>query len=163
MLKKIFSISGKPGLYKLMSQTKTMFIVESLTNHKRLPVYMRDRITTLSDITIFTDTDNLPLQKAFRLIWEKQNGAPLDLDRLAATPEMLKTWFAEIIPDFDKERVYPSDIKKIITWYNLLIHDGLTRFEEEDPAQEEPSPQEKAQPEATTAPETEDTSKTTEQ
>jgi hypothetical protein len=136
MLKKIISVSGKPGLFKLISQTKNLFVAESLIDHKRIPVYMRDKVTPLDDIAVFTEDDDIPLRKVLQLIREKQNETPLDFDPVAATPEALKTWFADILPQFDKKRVYPSDIKKIATWYNLLLHEGLTHFEEEEEEKE---------------------------
>ncbi|MDR2683384.1 MAG: DUF5606 domain-containing protein [Dysgonamonadaceae bacterium] len=136
MLKEILSVSGKPGLYKLISQGKSMFVVESLIDHKRGPVYMRDKVVSLGDISIYTETEDIPLRKVLQKIKEKQNGEAIDRNPATMTPEELKSWFAEILPDFDKGRVYPSDIKKAMSWYNLLIKEGLTDFEEDEPADE---------------------------
>jgi hypothetical protein len=130
MLKEILSVSGKPGLFKLISQGKNMFIAESLIDHKRIPVYMRDKVVALSDISIYTESEEIKLGKVLQQIKEKENGQAIDFDPAAITPEELKSWFATILPDFDKQRVYPSDIKKIMLWYNLLMRENLTDFVE---------------------------------
>ena len=132
MLKEILSVSGKPGLFKLISQGKNMFIAESLIDHKRIPVYMRDKVVSLGDISIYTESEEMPLRKILQLIKEKENGQTIDFDPATITPEELKSWFATILPDFDKQRVYPSDIKKIKLWYNLLVRENLTDFVESE-------------------------------
>lgn len=127
MLKEILSISGKPGLYKLISQGKNMFITESLIDQKRIPVYAKDKAVSLGDIAIYTEDEEVPLIDIFRTIQEKANGEKLDLSQ-TTQPDQLRNYFAEILPEFDRERVYPSDIKKIMNWYNLLINAGITEF-----------------------------------
>jgi hypothetical protein len=129
MLKEILSVSGKPGLYKLISQGKNMFIAESLIEKKRLPVYSSDKVVSLGDIAIYTDNEEVPLANIFNTIKAKENGEKINRDP-SAKPDELRDYFAEILPNFDRERVYPSDIKKMISWYNILIDAGLTQFEE---------------------------------
>jgi hypothetical protein len=131
MLKKILSVSGKPGLFKLISQGKNMFIVESLIDHKRIPVYMRDKVVSLKDISIYTDEKELPLRVALNKIKEKEQEQAIDFNP-SAKPEELRAYFETILPNFDKSRVYPSDIKKIMSWYNLLLKEGITDFGNEE-------------------------------
>jgi hypothetical protein len=141
MLKKILSVSGKPGLFQLISQGKNMFIAESLIDHKRIPVYLRDKAVSLNDISIYTDEEDMPLPEVLEKIKEKENGKAIDFDAKTITPDALRTYFESVLPNFDKERVYPTDIKKLMTWYNLLLQNGMTDFkfeeEQEEEAQEE--------------------------
>lgn len=136
MLKTILSISGKPGLFKLVSHGKNMLIVESLADQKRVPAYAKDKVISLGDIAIYTDEAEVPLHEVLTGVKEKENGEKASIST-SAKPEELRTYFAEILPNFDRERVYPSDIKKLITWYNLLISAGITDFTPEEPATEE--------------------------
>lgn len=130
MLKKILSISGKPGLYELVSQGKNMLIVESLSEKKRLPAYANEKIISLADIAIFTDEDEVPLKTVFNSIKTKESGKEASISP-KSKPEELREYFATILPNFDRNRVYPSDIKKVITWYNLLVAAGKDDFSEE--------------------------------
>ena len=134
MLKTILSISGKSGLYKLVSQGKNMLIVESLTDKKRMPAYGTDKMISLGDIAMYTDEDDVPLQEVFLSIKKKENGQPIALDIKNATPDELRQYMGEVLPNFDRDRVHLSDIKKLIAWYNLLVANNLTDFE---PAEEE--------------------------
>ncbi len=134
MLKTILSISGKSGLYKLVSQGKNMLIVESLTDKKRMPAYGTDKMISLGDIAMYTDEDDVPLQEVFLSIKKKENGQPIALDIKTATPDELRQYMGEVLPTFDRDRVHLSDIKKLIAWYNLLVANNLTDFE---PAEEE--------------------------
>ena len=134
MLKTILSISGKSGLYKLVSQGKNMLIVESLADKKRMPAYGTDKMISLGDIAMYTDEDDVPLQEVFLSIKKKENGQPIALDIKTATPEELRQYMGEVLPNFDRDRVHLSDIKKLIAWYNLLVANNLTDFE---PAEEE--------------------------
>ena len=143
MLKEILSVSGKSGLFKLISQGKNMFVAESLIDHKRIPVYVRDKVVSLGDISIYTDTEEIPLGKVLHRIKEKENGQAIDFNPANITSEELKTWFATILPDFDKQRVYPSDIRKIMLWYNLLTKENMTDFFEEEAKEEEAEEDEK--------------------
>jgi len=141
MLKKILSVSGKPGLYKLISQGKNLLIAESLTDGKRIPVYMHEKVVSLSDIAIYTtDNKDLPLKTVLKNIWEKEQGKVIDFDK-SISPINLKKYFVTILPNFDQDRVYSSDIRKIMTWYNILVTVGQTDFltetEEEAPKEDD--------------------------
>ena len=137
MLKAILSISGKPGLYKLISSGKNMLIVESVDEtKKRIPAYARDRIISLGDIAMFTDAEDVPLSDIFESMKAKENGAVCPVDVKKASSKELFDYFAQILPNYDQDRVHASDIKKLITWYNILINNGITEFKEENPAEE---------------------------
>jgi Lhr-like helicase len=132
MLKTILSISGKPGLYKLISQGKNMLIVEAVsTEKKRFPAYTHEKITALSDIAIYIENGEVPLKEVLTSIKEKENGAAIPFDIKKATPDELGTYMREVLPNFDKERVRISDIKKLFAWYNILIANGITDFKTE--------------------------------
>ena len=135
MLKTILSISGKPGLYKLISQGKNMLIVESLVDKKRTPVYGKEKVISLGDIAMYTDTDDVPLADVLTAMKEKENGKVVSLDLKVVTSTQLRDYLATVLPSFDRDRVYPSDIKKLIAWYNLLITSGMTDFKEETDAE----------------------------
>ena len=137
MLKTILSISGKPGLFKLISQAKNMLIVESLQTGKRQPAYAHEKIISLGDIAIFTDEEDVPLSEVLNAIKEKENGAKVILDIKKDDNETLRAYLAEVLPNFDRERVYPTDIKKLISWYNLLVETGNTDFVEEEKTQKD--------------------------
>lgn len=153
MLKKILSISGRPGLFKLVSQGKNMYIVESITDGKRIPTYPRDKVVSLGDIAIYTSDEEVPLSEVLNTVKEKENGGKCVLSN--TQPDTLKKYFSEILPDFDRERVYPSDIKKLISWYNMLIEADMSDFKavekeeteekEEKPAEEKEVKAEKAE------------------
>jgi len=146
MLKKILSISGRPGLFKLISQGKNMYIVESIADGKRIPTYARDKVVSLGDIAIYTVEEEIPLADVLKTIKEKENGQKVILTN--TQPDQLKKYFAEILPDFDRERVYPSDIKKLINWYNLLVEADITDFsKEEQEVQEQEEKEEKEEKE----------------
>ena len=138
MLKTILSISGKPGLYKMVSQAKNMLIVESLQTGKRQPAYAHEKIISLGDIAIFTDEDDVPLGEVLESIKKKENGGKVSLDIKKADSETLRAYLADVLPNFDRERVYVTDIKKLISWYNLLVETGNTDFVEEKKAEVEP-------------------------
>ena len=125
----VISISGKPGLFKVVAQGKNNIIVESLIDNKRSPAYSTDRISALEDISIYTIEDDFPLKDVFTLIFKKENGeaAPSHKESLAT----LEKYLSDILPTYDSERVYPSDIKKLFQWYNLLQKAGILKLEEE--------------------------------
>ncbi len=127
MLETILSISGKPGLYKIVSQGKNMIIVESLLNGKRGPAYAHEKIISLSDIAIFTEDGEKPLFEVLDSIKTKENGQKSSVDPKSEA-KILKEYLAEVLPNFDRERVYPTDIKKMLTWYNLLVETGNADF-----------------------------------
>ena len=129
MLKTILSISGKPGLYKLVSRGKNVLIVESLIDKKRTPAYGKEKIVSLGDIAMYTDADDVPLREILASMKKKENGAAVALDIKKASPEELRAYMAAVLPNFDRDRVHVSDIKKLISWYNLLMANGLTDFE----------------------------------
>lgn len=142
MLKTILSIAGKPGLYRLVSHGKNMLIVESLTDKKRIPAYAKDKVISLGDIAMYTDAEEVPLHEVLTNLKNKENGAKASIST-SAKPEELRKFFAEVLPNFDRERVYPSDIKKLISWYNLLIEADITDFTpEEEPETTEETSQE---------------------
>ena len=141
MLKTILSISGKPGLYRLVSRGKNMLIVESVADKKRLPAYGNEKIISLGDIAMYTDGDDVPLQLVLQAMKTKENGAVAALDVKKASAKELGAYLAEVLPNYDRDRVHVSDIKKLISWYNLLVNAGLTDFEEE--AAEEDAAEEK--------------------
>lgn len=130
MLKKILSISGKSGLYKLISYGKNMLIVEGLNDGKRFPAYSHDKIISLGDIAIYTYDEEIALNVVMQSIYDKNEGKVIDAKKYT-DKNSLFDFFKEILPDFDQERVYPNDIKKIISWYNILIGAGFTSFKEE--------------------------------
>lgn len=134
MLKTILSVSGKPGLYRLVSNGKNLVIVESLQDNKKMPIHARDKVVSLGDISIYTQEDEVPLRDVLKSIKTKEDGAKAST-LPSAKPEDLKKYLETVLPTFDKERVYPADIKKMLTWYNLLI-DANVNFEEE-PKEEE--------------------------
>lgn len=127
-LSKILSISGKNGLYKLITQGKNNFIVESLEDGKRIPAFSHDGISTLDNISIFTEDEDIALGKVFQEIFKKENGAqtPAILNDNAK----LKKYFEEVLPNYDKDRVYVSNIKKVLVWYNILATHNLIDLEE---------------------------------
>jgi hypothetical protein len=113
MLKEMLSISGKPGLFKLISKGKNIFIAESLIDQTRIPVYSRDKVVALGDITMYTNDGDARLSQILQSIKQKENGGEIPISPSAA-PDELRAYFSEILPDFDRDRVYPSDIKKVI-------------------------------------------------
>lgn len=130
MLDKILSISGKPGLYKLISGTQKMIIVESLADKKRMPAYSNEKVISLNDIAIYTDEEEIPLRMVFEMIKTKEDGNEIKLDAKTASPEELRNYLTSLLPNFDKERVHNSDIKKLILWYNILTNSGENDFSE---------------------------------
>ena len=127
MLKEILSVSGKPGLFKMVSEGKNMYVVESLLDGKRIPVYARDKVVSLGDIAVYTETEELPLATVFNNIKIKESGAAIDIKSSIQPPE-LRAYFEQILPEYDKDKVYPSDMKKIMNWYNILLNAGITDF-----------------------------------
>ena len=132
MLKEILAVSGKPGLYKLVSRGNNLLIVESLIDKKRIPAYARDKVISLSDVSIYTDEDEVSISKVLIAIKEKESGKNISIDLSKANADELRAYLAEVLPNFDRERVYPSDIKKLLKWYDLLIANGITDFSEKE-------------------------------
>lgn len=126
MIKTILSISGRPGLCKLVNRGKNMLIVESLLNGKRFPAYSHDKVVSLGDISIYTEDDDIPLTDVFESIKEKCGIKEINVKSLDDAG--VRKLFAEVLPTFDQERVYTNDIRKVFTWYNQLIAAGITEF-----------------------------------
>lgn len=135
-LSKIMSISGKPGLFKMVGQTKSGAIVESIIDQKRFPVFPHDKISSLEEISIFTNDEDMPLKEVLKKIFEKENGGAA-IDPKSGNDAIWK-YFEEALPEFDKDRVHVSDIRKVLNWYNLLVEKELLDFSEvEEEKQEE--------------------------
>jgi len=134
VLKDILAISGESGLFKFIAQGKNAIIVEHIETGKRSSAFSSAKVSSLEDISVFTETEDLPLGKVFDKIYEKESGGPA-IDSKAET-EKLKKYFEEIIPDYSREKVYASDIKKIFLWYNLLQKKELFVKEEPEKAAE---------------------------
>jgi hypothetical protein len=132
MLKNILSITGKPGLYKLVSQGNNMLIVESLVDGKRMPTYARDKIVSLGEISMYTMGDDIAHSEVLTKLGEKEGLKPAAIDPKKADNDQLRDFFAEVLPEFDRDRVYPSDIRKLIQWYNILVGAGITDFSVEE-------------------------------
>ena len=149
MLKKILSISGRPGLYKLVSYGKNMLLVEGLTDGHRFPVHSRERVMSLGDISIFTTGEDLPLSQVLENVGKKYENKAVDA-KAFTTPDQLHEFMNGVLENWDDERVHNSDIKKIISWYNILIGAGITDFSiQEEETEEEAQPEEnKQEPEA---------------
>lgn len=132
MKQTILAISGKPGLYKLVSRAKNSLIVESLDGTgKRIPAFGTDRITSLADIAMFTETEDVPLMKVLASLRDLEKGKASSLNYKKASSVELSDYFTQVLPEWDHERVHSSDIKKLIQWYNILVKAGITDFEEE--------------------------------
>jgi len=137
----ILSISGKPGLVRLVSQGRGNLIVESIdSGRKRFPVGVRDRVTSLNDVSMYTDEADVPLMEVFESIRVKENGAPVAIDLKKAKSEELQEFMAAVLPNYDRDRVYLTDMKKLIQWYNILVNNGYDKFAE--PANTETTPEE---------------------
>lgn len=131
MLETILAISGKPGLYKLVSRGNRSLIVETLdAEKKRMPAFAADKVISLADIAMYTDAGEVPLREVLNSVKAKENGVVSTFDYKKASRNELEAYFAEILPNFDRERVYAADIKKLVSWYNILIQNGITDFDE---------------------------------
>lgn len=134
----ILAISGKPGLYRLISQGRGMLIVETVgADKKRLPAGARDRVTSLNDVSMYTNEDDKPLMEIFQSIADKENGQPTSIDYKKASKQELADFMDSVLPDYDRDRVHDSDIKKLIQWYNILVNGGYTKFVDESEATSE--------------------------
>ena len=138
-LSKIVSISGKPGLYMVKSQAIGRIIVESLVDGKCIPAFARDRMSSLEEISIFSTGEDCPLKEVFKMINEKM-GDKVDFDYKKASADELREKFAYVMPEYDEEAVYPSDMKKVFAWYQMLMDRGLLNFDEEEAKEEAAQP-----------------------
>jgi len=125
-LEKILSISGKPGLYKMTKQTRSGFLAESLLDQKKISVSSRHNVSLLTEIAIYTLTQEVPLREIFEKIATKEDGKQTISHKVPKVE--LEEFFFGVLPDYDEDRVYPSDIKKVVQWYNLLVKNGFTDF-----------------------------------
>lgn len=126
MLKGILAISGQPGLSKLIAEAKNSIIVESLLTGKRMPVYSTSKVSALSDIAIFTESGEVNLQEVLKSIDEREGHQPVEVKE-----SDIKAYFEQVLPDYDRNRVYVSDMKKVIQWYNILLKHDLLNFDAE--------------------------------
>ena len=138
MLKGILSVSGQSGLFKLVAESKNNIIVESLETFKRMPVHSTSKVSALEDIAIYTENGDVPLKDIFKAIFEKENGGPAISPKASANE--LKIYFEKVVPEYDKDRVYISDIKKVLLWYNTLQNKDLLDFSEEEKDKEVDNP-----------------------
>ena len=131
MLRTILSISGKPGLYKLISRGKNMLIVEALdATKKRQPEHGTDKVISLGDIAMYTDDEEVPLRQVFANVKAKEEGKPATIDPKKASANELHEYMAAVLPNYDRDRVYNNDIKKLISWYNILVNNNMADFED---------------------------------
>lgn len=130
MQKTILAIAGKPGLYKLISRGNRSLVVESIEPpHRRMPAFASDKVISLADIAMYTDNEEVPLADVLQSLKDHEGGKACSLDYKKASKEQLFDFFAEILPNFDRDRVYPTDVKKLIQWYDLLVKNGEDDFE----------------------------------
>jgi len=145
MLKGILAVSGQSGLFKLVAESKNNIIVESLETKKRIPVYSSSKVSALEDIAIYTETGDVPLKEIFKLISDKEEGGSAISHKSSGNE--LKTYFEEVVPEYDKDRVYVSDIKKVILWYNTLLDKEMLDFSEPEEENKESDTSEEQIPE----------------
>ena len=147
MQQTILSIAGKPGLYKLVSRGKNNLIVEALdATHRRMPAFATDRITSLNDIAMFTETDDIPLMDVLESMKTLEEGRKCSVNEKKASGKELQDYFTKVLPEWDRDRVQNSHIKKLITWYNILIENGITDFKDaEEEEEQEPEQEAKAE------------------
>lgn len=141
MLRTILSITGKPGLFKIVTQGKNMLLIEDLQSKKRMPAHSRDKIISLGDIAMYTISDEIPLGEVLDKLYAYTEGKDVDVKSLIEKEE-LRSYFENVLPEFDQDRVYDNDIKKLFTWYNILINAGFSKFTEEPQSEETNSEEE---------------------
>lgn len=134
MLKGILSVSGQSGLFKMVAESKNNIIIESLETFKRMPVHSTSKVSALEDIAIYTENGDVPLKDIFKAISENENGRPALSPKASANE--LKAYFEKVVPEYDKDRVYISDIKKVLLWYNTLQSKNLLDFTEKEEKKE---------------------------
>ncbi len=130
-MERILSISKKPGLYRMVNRGKSVLVVEAIGgNGRRMPAFASDKIISLNDITIYTNEGDVALWQVFKAIGEKENNAKASIDFRKASTTAMKSYFAEVLPAYDRDRVHDSDMRRIMLWYDTLIDAGYTDFEE---------------------------------
>ena len=135
-LDKILAIGGRPGLYRLVTQTRSGLIAESLVDGKKVSVGISNNVSVLSEIAIYTLEEELPLRAVFEKIQQKEDGKKTSVGPKAGKLA-LEEYFFEVLPNYDEDRVYPSDIKKVIQWYNLLLDKDITDFSDPEAGKED--------------------------
>jgi len=135
-LSKILSISGKPGLFKMIGESKNGLVVESLTDGKKIPAFAHERISSLKEISIYTESDDIALWKVLKKLNEVQEGKPVESSKKASSA-VLTALFEQVVPDYDKDSVYMSDIKKVFSWYNQLLEKDMLDFSEQEAEEKE--------------------------
>ena len=131
MLETILAIAGKPGLYRLVNKGNRSLIVETIDKaKKRMPAFGTDRIISLADIAMYTDSEEVPLRQVLKNMLEKEGGKKASIDVKKASKDELAAYVGEVLPNFDRDRVFPSDMKKLVQWYDILVENGLTDFDE---------------------------------
>jgi hypothetical protein len=135
MIERILSIAGKPGLYRFISQSKNMLIVENVTTGKRMPAYSHDKVLSLADISIYTTGDDTPLYSVFQSISDKTEGKPVEVKNMSENE--IRSYFGEFLPEYDQDRVHTSDIRKVFQWYNILASAGINKFKDEEIAEDQ--------------------------
>ena len=138
MLRTVLTVAGKPGLYKLVSSGRNMLIVEALdVTKKRMPIHGVDKVVSLGDIAMYTDDEEVPLWQVLESVKAKCEGVACTVDYKKASNEELADFFAEVLPNYDRDRVYMSHVRKLIQWYNILVEAGMTEFTPEEEGTEE--------------------------
>ena len=138
MLRTVLTVAGKPGLYKLVSSGRNMLIVEALdATKKRMPIHGVDKVVSLGDIAMYTDDEEVPLWQVLENVKAKCEGAACSVDHKKASNEELADFFAEVLPNYDRDRGDMSHVRKLIQWYNILVEAGMTEFVPEDAENEE--------------------------
>ncbi len=139
MIKEILAVTGKPGLYKLVSRGNKMLIVETLdAQKKKMPVYVTNQVVGLGDISVYTDDGkDIPLAQVFDNIGKAFELKPVDMDYKKASPEDIKDWMLKVLPNYDTDRVRVGDMRKMLQWYNILINNGITEFLDKQEEKEE--------------------------
>jgi len=135
MFDKIVSVSGKSGLFNMISQSKNITVVESLVDGKRQPAFQDEKIVMLNEIAMYTDSGETSLRTVLKNAFKLEEGKKIVVDA-KSSPDVLREYFAKVLPNFDKERIYPTDIKKFILWYNLLVEKNIIDFMQEPEAEE---------------------------
>ena len=134
-LEKILAISGKPGLFELITQTRSGFVAQSLIDRKKISVNMRNNVSLLSEIAMYTLQEEVPLKQVFKKIRDKEQGSVTSISHKDSR-DKLEEYFFEVLPEYDEDRVYPSDIKKVIRWYNTLQEKNLLHYLDESDEEE---------------------------
>ncbi len=139
-IKDFIAISGQPGLYKMISQGKSILIAENVETGQRIPVHASSHVSSMEEIAVFTESEDKPLKEIFLEIYQKEEGKTI-LDPKKATPEEIKAYFATVVPAYDKNKVYLSDMKKIYTWYNILVTSAKIEWTPDEEVKPEEGPE----------------------